>query len=50
MTIKGTENPESRDMRMVGEGEPGFPNCLLLLRINKSLEKVIDTHRNMFTT
>jgi hypothetical protein len=34
------ENPESRDMRMVGEGEPGFPTCLLLLRINKRLEKV----------
>jgi hypothetical protein len=24
---KEKENPESRDMRMVGEGEPGFPNC-----------------------
>jgi hypothetical protein len=27
-------------MRMVGEGEPGFPDCLLLLPINKRLEKV----------
>jgi hypothetical protein len=25
---------------MVGEGEPGFPDCLLLLPINKRLEKV----------